>query len=116
MVGRLVAFQDADLNVVEAVAVIQIDQAAAGFLNRIGIDRAADFKISFLGELLGAQAVVAQVFDVADDRPLDDFENNNRPPGACSYVGCTSTNQPRPASLRISRCTSAGSKGRPMRV
>ena len=77
VVGRFVAFQDADLNVVEAVAVIQIDQPAAGFLNRVRIDRAADFEIGFLGELLGPQAVVAEVFDVADDRPLDDFENHN---------------------------------------
>ena len=98
MVGRFVAFQKADLNVVEAVAMIQIDQAAAGFLDRIRIDRAADFEIGFLGELLGAQAVIAQVFDIADDRPLDDFENYN------------------PAARRLARTRAAHrrtSRGRP---
>src|SRR5262249_19457035 len=50
MIGRLVAFQDADLNVVKPVAMIQIDQAPAGFLHGIGIDRATNLQVGFLGE------------------------------------------------------------------
>ena len=77
VVGRLVAFENADLGVVETVAMIEVDELSLGFLHGVGIDRAADFEIGFFGELTGADSVVAEVLDVAHDGPLDDFENDD---------------------------------------
>ena len=48
VVGRLVAFEDADLDVVVAVAMVQIDDLALGFLHGVRIDRPADFEVGFL--------------------------------------------------------------------
>ena len=56
LVGRLVAFEDRDLRVVEAVAAVEVDDLAAGFLDGIRIDRAADLEAGLLGQLLVADA------------------------------------------------------------
>ena len=116
VVGGLVAFANRDLGVVVAVAMVEIDELAAGFLDGIGIDRAADFEIRFLGELFVADAVVAQVLDVANDGPLDDFEDHDAA-GRRLLVGRLDVDEPaREQSLRTSRWTRAGSNGRPTRV
>ena len=77
VIGRLVAFQNADLDVVVTAAMVEIDDFASGFLHGIRIDRAADLKLGFFGELLGADAVVAEVFDVANDGAFDDLEDHD---------------------------------------
>ena len=39
----------------------------------LGVDRSADFQIDFLLQLLGANALVAEILDVPDDGAFDDF-------------------------------------------
>ena len=70
-------FEHGHLGVVKTAAPVQIDDFSPRFFHGIRIDRPADLELGFLGQLLVAHFLVAQIFHKANHGPLDNLQDDD---------------------------------------